>query len=288
MVVAPSGPCNADRVRSGAEIATSWGLSVRYGRHVLGVHQNLSYLSAGDRTRADDFSAAWCHPDVSAVWAARGGYGAQRMVDLIDFDALRAAGPKHFIGFSDTTALHARIGRELGQVTVHGPVMGSLAQLTDPPSARQMLRLIMERPVPGMPLCAGRTVVAGTGTGVLIGGNLSLIASDLGIEPAPQQPSILLVEDIDEEGYRVDRMLTQLQRLGWFSHVEGVVIGDFTNPGDADLLQRVVADRLAGLGIPLVSGVQVGHGDRNLALPLGAAVRLQADGYSGRGVLLLG
>ena len=99
------------------------------GRHVLGRHDDLPYLSAPDQARADDLVAAWCDPAVDAVWAARGGYGAQRMVDLIDFDRLRAAGPKPFVGFSDVTALHGRIGRELGQVTVHGPVVGSLAQL---------------------------------------------------------------------------------------------------------------------------------------------------------------
>lgn len=91
-VVAPSGPCDADRTRAGAEVLQSCRLDVRYGRHALGRHERLSYLSADDRTRADDFTAAWTDPDTAAVWAARGGYGAQRMVDLIDYDALRAAG----------------------------------------------------------------------------------------------------------------------------------------------------------------------------------------------------
>ena len=99
--------------------------------------------------------AAWTDPDTAAVWAARGGYGAQRMVDLLDFDLLRAAGPKHLVGFSDITALHSRLGRELGQVTVHGPVAGSVEQLSDETTGRSLRQLIMDRPEPGSELVSG-------------------------------------------------------------------------------------------------------------------------------------
>ena len=108
-------------------------------------HDHLGYLAGDDRLRAADFVAAWTDPDTAAVWAARGGYGAQRMVDLLDFDLLRAAGPKHLVGFSDITALHSRLGRELGQVTVHGPVAGSVEQLSDEPTGRSLRQLIMDR-----------------------------------------------------------------------------------------------------------------------------------------------
>lgn len=286
-MVAPSGPCHAERVRAGAAVVESWGLRVRFGRHALGAHDRLGYLSADDRTRADDFAAAWTDPETSAVWAARGGFGAQRMVDLLDFDVLRSAGAKHFVGFSDITALHARIGSELGQVTVHGPVVGSLEQLNDPPSVAGIQALLMASPRAGTELAVGVSVVAGEAVGRLVGGNLSLVASGIGVEPAPTVPSIVVLEDIDEEAYRVDRMLTQLHRSGWFAHVVGVVLGDFTDSGDTDLLERLVADRLGELGVPVVSGVPVGHGPRNVALPLGAQVRLVAGEPSGRGVLTL-
>jgi muramoyltetrapeptide carboxypeptidase len=285
-IVTPSGPCDADRVRRGAEILQSWGLSVRYGRHALGSHDQLGYLSADDATRAADFEAAWCDPATAAVWASRGGYGAQRMLDRIHFDALRAAGPKHFVGFSDITALHARIGRELNQVTIHGPVVGSLEQLQDRPTVAQLQQLIMSRPRDWQ-LLTGDTVVAGSGVGVLAGGNLSLTATGVGVEPAPDEPTIVILEDIDEEGYRVDRMLTQLLRSGWFDSVVGVIVGDFTASDDLDLVERVVADRLGRFGLPLVRGVPVGHSERNLALPLGAIVRLEADASTGRATLNL-
>ena len=181
-MVAPSGPVDEERVRLGSAVLTSWGYEVRIGRHVLGRHDDLPYLSAPDQTRADDLEAAWCDPTVDAVWAARGGYGAQRMVDLIDFDRLRAAGPKPFVGFSDVTALHGRIGRELGQVTVHGPVVGSLAQLEDPQTVRSLRCLLEQPPESGRMLVCGRPAVPGEAAGRLWGGNLSLLAADVGTE----------------------------------------------------------------------------------------------------------
>ena len=273
-VVAPSGPYDRDRVRQGVNILRSWGLDVHYGDRPAGPDHRLSYISADDQSRADDFVAAWCSPDTLAVWAARGGYGAQRMIDRIDFEALRAAGLKHLIGFSDITALHARIGRELRSVTIHGPVVGSVDQLGDPPSVAALQKLILAPAEPGMLLARGQRVVAGTATGRLWGGNLSLLASDVGIEPPPDEPGILVIEDIREDSYRIDRMLTQLARAGWLDQVVGVVIGQFEGNPTSELLEHVVADRLAGLGVPVVSGLEVGHGERNLALPLGAQVRL--------------
>ena len=109
-VVAPSGPVDPARLRQGADIISSWGLTVRYDSAVLTNHDQLIYLAGDDRLRAADVTAARSDPETAAVWAVRGGYGAQRMVDLIDFDALRMAGPRPLVGFSDVTALHSRIG----------------------------------------------------------------------------------------------------------------------------------------------------------------------------------
>ena len=217
-MVAPSGPVDEERVRLGSAVLASWGFQVRLGAHVLGRHDDLPYLSAPDQTRADDLETAWCDPTVDAVWAARGGYGTQRMVDMIDFDRLRAAGPKPFVGFSDVTALHGRIGRELGQVTVHGPAVGSLSQLRDPETVRALRCLLEEPPESGRVLVRGRAAVRGEAAGRLWGGNLSLLATDVGTEPPPTDPVIMVLEEVRESGYRVDRMLTQLLRAGWVAH----------------------------------------------------------------------
>jgi muramoyltetrapeptide carboxypeptidase len=281
-VIAPSGPLPAERIERGIARLESWGLTVRPGKHLYDSHPVLNYLAGDDHDRATDFMAAWTDPEVSAVWCARGGYGAQRMIDLLDLDALREAGRKHLIGFSDITALHARIGRELEQVTLHGPVATG-SQLDDQPSADGLRSLLFERPGGGDVLLRGDQLVGGRAGGRLIGGNLAMIADDLGVEPAPAEPSIVIMEDVGEEAYRVDRMLTQLRRSGWFDRVTGIVLGDFTETDDRDLLQAVLVDRLADLGVPILHRAPVGHGGRNVAVPLGAAVSLDA----GEGTLRL-
>ncbi len=276
-VVAPSGPVDADQLRRGTEIIGSWGLTVRLGDHALAVHDHLGYLAGHDQARADDFTAAWTDPHSSAVWPARGGYGAQRMIDKIDFDRLRAAGPKQLIGFSDITALHTRIGRELHQVTIHGPGAAAVEQLTDPPTVAALRQLIMAPPEPGLILVAGRAVVPGSAVGRLFGGNLSLLASDVGVEPVPTESVILVLEDVAELSHRIDRLLTQLLRAGWLDQVVGIVVGDLSGERWPELRTPIVVDRLGRLGVPLLVEGSFGHGRRNLALPLGAEARL-SDG----------
>jgi len=253
----------------------------------------LPYLAADDHGRAMDLTAAWSDSEVAAVWAARGGYGAQRMADLVDWPSLRVAGRKPFVGFSDVTALHARLGRELDQVTVHGPVLGSAGQFDDEASVAALRGLLMGRgPGAGTVLVGGRSSVPGVGQGRLVGGNLSLIAADVGVEPPPEVSSIAVFEDIGEDGYRIDRMLTQLLRSRWFDQVRGVVVGEFrpvpgAAPDSSGLAAAVIADRLAALRIPVLADAPVGHGSRNLALPLGAAVTLSCGPVGGTGSLAL-
>jgi muramoyltetrapeptide carboxypeptidase len=291
-VVAPSGPVAPDRLAGGVALLESWGLRVRLQPRVLSTYERLTYLAADDHARAEDFTTAWIDSTVAAVWAARGGYGAQRMVDLVDWPALRRAGRKTFVGFSDITALHSRLGRDLDQVTLHGPVLGSAGQLDDHESVAALRTMIMEPPGPETVLVEGRSAVAGVGHGRLVGGNLSLIAADVGVEPPPEVSAIAVFEDIGEDAYRIDRMLTQLLRSRWFDQVTGVVVGEFSpvagaSPSSSGLAATVIADRLAPLRIPVLTEVAVGHGPRNLALPLGAAVTLEAGPPGTPGTLAL-
>jgi len=162
-------------------------------------------------------------------------------------------------------------------VTVHGPVLGSTGQLEDDASVAALSALIMgDVPGSGTELVRGRSAVPGVGQGRLVGGNLSLVAADVGVEPPPEVSSIAVFEDIGEDAYRIDRMLTQLLRSGWFENSVGVVIG---NLGLAD--DMLALDRLGSHGVPMLTGLEVGHGTRNLALPLGADVRLEIRLASG-------
>lgn len=124
-VVAPSGPIVADRLDRGLDVLRGWDLDPVVAPHVLGAHGTLGYLAADDEDRARDLQDAWCDPSVRAVFAARGGYGAQRMVDLLDWPALRAAAPKPLIGFSDVTVLHEAFAVRAGVSTLHGPALAA-------------------------------------------------------------------------------------------------------------------------------------------------------------------
>lgn len=277
-VVSPAGPVTAARLDAGLAVLESWGLSVSTMRNVRGQHTELGYLSSSDAARVDDFMRAWCDPDVSAVFCARGGYGAQRMVDLLDWQELSTAGPKPLVGFSDITALHQAFAARLGMSTIHGPVVTSLGAGDD--ASRSHLRSTLFTPQEALDLTPApvASLVAGRAEGVLVGGNLALLAASIGTRDSlPAAESIAVLEDVGEEIFRLDRLLTQLLRTGWFDGVRGIAVGQFTECGPSDGVRRLFEDRLAPLGVPMLWGVPTGHGDRNLAFPFGVPAILDAD-----------
>jgi muramoyltetrapeptide carboxypeptidase len=276
VVVAPSGPVPAERLEAGLAVLRSWGLEVEVARHVREVHPRLGYLAADDAARADDLVRAWRDPGVAAVLCARGGYGAQRVSDLLDWPALAAAGPKVLVGFSDVTALHQAFGARLGLSTVHGPVVSSLGA-GDRESQEHLRRLLLE-PEPALVLASGlRALRPGAAEGVLVGGNLALLAAEVGTAGSlPAAGAVAVVEDVAEPPYRLDRLLTQLLRSGWFDDVRGVVVGDLGRT-DPETVRELLLDRLGPLGVPVADGAPFGHEARNLAFPLGVTARLDAD-----------
>ncbi|GAB2744240.1 DUF4031 domain-containing protein [Nocardioides pakistanensis] len=277
-VVAPAGPAPVDRLDAGLAVLRGWGLEVRELPHVRGRDEELDYLAAPDAVRAAELTAAWTAPGVAAVFCARGGYGVQRMVDLLDWPVLAEAGPKVLVGFSDVTALHQAFASRLGVVTLHGPVVTSLGAGDD--ASRDHLRRMLFDPesVHDLSPMSGRVRVGGVADGVLVGGNLALLAAEVGTPTArPAARGIAVLEDVGEDPYRLDRLLTQLLRSGWFDDVRGVAVGRLTGCGSDEASRRVVEDRLAPLGVPLVTDLPFGHADHNLTLPLGVPARLDGD-----------
>ncbi len=224
------------------------------------------YLAGGDAERASDLERAWCDPRVAAVLCARGGYGVQRMLDLVDWSALRAARPGEqapvLVGFSDITALHEAIGVELGVVSLLGPLAAS-ALFLDDLDGREHLRTTLFEPEKAAPL-TGRhatTLVPGTAVGVLAGGTVSLIAAGIGTRSSRHSlaGAILVLEDVDEEGYRLDRILTQLRRSGALDGVAGIAGGTWLRCEGQDVVDDLLLDRLGDLGVPMVNGLDFGH-----------------------------
>lgn len=280
-VVAPSGPVPEERLRTGLDILRGWDLDPFVAPHVLDRHAEFDYLAGTDADRAADFQAAWCDPDVDAVLCARGGYGAQRMVDLLDWAAIRAAGPKVFLGFSDITALHEAFATRVGLVTLHGPMVSAPLDLVTNARAKEHLRATLFEPETVLTIASdtGTALVPGRAQGVVLGGCVSLLAADLGTPHArtSAQGGLLLIEEIGEEAYRLDRILTQLLRGGWLDGVAGIALGSWVDCGPYEGLRAVFADRLGGLGVPVVEHFGFGHCEGALTIPLGVRAELDAD-----------
>ena len=277
-IAAPAGPVTGDRLDAGVAVLESWGLDVRVMNSARGADPRFGYLSADDAARAADLTRAWSDPRVRAVFAARGGYGIQRMVDLLDWRSLAEAGPKVLTGFSDLTALHQAFAARLGLSTVHGPGVASLA--SGDGESREHLRSLLFEPAVGTSLtpAPGLTLVPGRAEGVLVGGNLALLAAEVGTPNSVRATgSIVVLEEVGEPQYRIDRLLTQLLRSGWFDGVRGIVLGDFTDCASPEAVQDLAMDRLAPLGVPMLWGAPFGHEPRNLAFPFGVPATLDAD-----------
>ncbi|MFJ3093071.1 S66 peptidase family protein [Streptomyces hydrogenans] len=279
-VVAPSGPVPGPALAAGLDVLRSWGLDPVVAPHVLDTHPDIGHLAGTDRDRARDLTEAWCDPTVAGVLCARGGYGAQRMVDLLDWTAIRAAGPKVFVGYSDVTALHEALAVRAGFAALHGP-MPAVSVFADDPATRESLRATLFEPetVRVLGLGTARPLVPGRAAGVTLGGCVSLLAADLATPHA--RPSarggLLLLEDVGEEPYRLDRILTQLLRSGWLDGVAGVALGSWAECGPYEEVRAVLADRLGGLGVPVVEELGFGHGPTALTVPLGLPAVLDAD-----------
>lgn len=277
-VVAPSGPVlSASRLAAGLDVLRSWGLEPVLGRHV---HDAVGHLAGADVDRAGDLGAAIRDPSVRAVLAARGGYGALRIAGEVDWGAL-ADDPKIIVGFSDVTLLLLAAWQRASLVTVHGPFVGRLGLQTD--DARAHLRRLLTEPVAlGVLPARGRTVHGGTAEGRLVGGNLATICSTLGTPLATSfDRCVLLLEEVGEAPYRLDRMLTQLRFAGALDGAAGVAVGSLVRcaPGErpSGTAEEVVAERLGDLGVPVVEGFPLGHVDHQLAVPLGVRARLDGD-----------
>ncbi|OLR93816.1 S66 peptidase family protein [Actinokineospora bangkokensis] len=277
-VIAPAGPVTPEQLAEGVAVLESWELDVRVGEHVLDRHPDLPYLAGRDADRAADFRDAWCDPRVAAVFCARGGYGSHRMVDLLDWPALAEAGPKLLVGSSDTTALHTAVGQTLDLVTLFAPMISTRAFDAE---ARRHLHATLFHPEEVTTLIGPATTSTGheRAEGVLVGGNLSLLAAEVGTLDAlpPPDGSILLLEDVDEQPYRIDGMLTHLLRAGWFTGVGGIALGSWQGCGELAEVKAVAQDLLASLGVPVLWELGFGHCPNALTVPLGATAVLDPD-----------
>jgi muramoyltetrapeptide carboxypeptidase len=309
MFVAPAAPVEMPALLEYARSLEKAGYKVVIPK---GINRKSGYLAGSDDERAAELNAAIRDPKVRAIFPLRGGYGLTRILDRLDYAALRRD-PKIITGFSDLTALHLAIARQARVVTFHSPM--SLRELWQPKKEFAFAATSFRRAVfadqykdevgytIALPSDQPRPikVVGGKARGRLLGGNLTLISSTLGtpyaIEP---KGAILFMEDVNEAPYRVDRYLSQLRLAGVLDAVAGVVLGNFTNPPhptlspkddggegrargeakEAKEIERVLREYFAGAKVPVVMNFPVGHVANNATLPHGALVELDGDAVS--------
>jgi len=277
-LISPAGPLSSDEefVRA-EEIVRSLGLVPRIGRYA---RSKRGYLAGTDEERAADFNDAARDPEVRGIFALRGGYGTMRILGAIDYDAL-AANPKVVLGYSDLTALLNAITQRTGLVTFHGPV-AALSKFTENETAWLRRAVMRSEPLGELEAAGANTMLPGSARGPLRGGNLSLVAALAGTPyEIDMSGAVMVIEEIEEAPYRIDRMLTQLRLSGALSRIAGVLVGRCANcdvgedhPYAAMPLAKTLADRLGDLGVPVITDLPVGHEGEQWTLPLGLEARI--------------
>jgi muramoyltetrapeptide carboxypeptidase len=299
MFIAPAGPPKKDEVLRARERIEDRGYNVKMRDDIFDVE---GYLAGTDERRAEELMQAFTDDEVDGILCARGGYGTMRILDRLDFDAIRKH-PKVLLGFSDITALHAALQAKAGLVSFHGPgpasglgseqgptdfTANSLIEAIEAPAARGLA----PNPQPytiEVPDSVAKVASYGKGkaTGRLVGGNLSLISALEGTPYAIDcRGAILLIEDVNEAPYRIDRMLAQLKLAGKLRQIRGAVLGQFTTEfvredklTDDERFDTngVLAQYFQDAGIPVLLNYPIGHHDQNATVPLGAMVEIDAD-----------
>jgi muramoyltetrapeptide carboxypeptidase len=289
-VVAPSGPFDPELFEQGlAVLRDRLGLVPR-ARADVGARRG--YLAGDDARRAEEWLEAATDREARAIWAARGGYGVMRILPRLE-PARLLHPPRWVVGFSDLTAVHAALNGT-GLVTCHGPVVTQLPRVT--PETLDHLEALLfgsaapaaagSPPPPGAGVAGTATVRPGSASGTLFGGSLTLLAHLCGTPWLPRlRGALLFIEDVGEKPYRLDRYLTQLRLSGALDGVRGVCLGQFTDCDDGETRGLdTVRELVRAFGVPSIEGVNAGHEQVNLALPLGSVVTLFAPGPGEAGV----
>jgi len=262
-VIAPASPFNQSEISEGLKLLESFPLKIKQGEHIF---DHLNYLAGSDNDRVSDLHQVFSDPEIKAIFCARGGYGSARLLNNIDFDLIRR-NPKIIVGFSDLTALLLAIYNKSGLITIHGPTLSDLPKNKNWPN---LYKLITTSHRPHIFSTQGKEINKGIARGILLGGNLSTICSLLDTPFLPSfEGVILFLEEKGESPYKLDRMLTQLLLSGRLDRLSALIIGQIGDCGEMEIINSMLKERLGRLTIPVLAGLPVGHGDENIALPLG-------------------
>jgi muramoyltetrapeptide carboxypeptidase len=272
-IVAPASPFDRGKFEKGIEIIASMGFRVKVDHLTT---EESGYLSASDEIRAMQIAQCFADPEIKAVFCARGGYGSIRILDLLDWETI-CTNPKSFVGFSDITTLLTAFYVKCGFAVFHGPMVATLAD-SDEVSMTALAAVLTQPDQYRLALEQCTILKRGVAVGPVIGGNLTSLCHLMGTPYAPKfSTHILFLEDRGETTYRIDRMLTHLKLAGCFDEIVGLVLGSFTDCGEYRDIERLALDCLHQSDIPCVSGLKAGHGEQNLAVPMGMPAILDTE-----------
>ena len=285
LVSPASSPTPRDKIEASVRYLENLGYPVKVGENA---YKNWGYLAGTDEERAEDFNAMIRNPEVKAIFALRGGYGTPRLLPKIAYRAL-ARQPKIISGFSDITALQLAIFRKCRLVTFSGPMLAvEFWKKPDPFTEENFWRLLTSKSAVGElanPIEHRVEVFnEGKGRGVLLGGNLALVSSTIGTPfMPPTKGAVLVLEEVDEYPYRLDRMLAQLRNAGVLNGLNGLLLGQFTNcePKDpakphlsTDFILEEYSEYISG---PVLAGLLYGHVPKKLTIPFGLTAWIDAN-----------
>lgn len=290
-LITPGSFISDDSLQSAIQHVENLGFKVQLGKHI---RAKRGFNAGTDAQRLDDLHAMFMDKNIAGIWCARGGYGCGRILHSIDYQLIKNHA-KVLIGYSDITALLVAIYQKTGLTCFHGPVAASeftdytvehLQQIVIQPAAKFVIKPASDNLKKAEVNFQPKTIIAGKATGKLIGGNVSLLASLVGTDFAPDfKNKIVFLEDIDEKPYRIDRMLTQLRQGTNLKDANGIALGIFKDceaDADADSLTllEMLTDRLGDLNIPVVYGLSFGHIANQITLPIGVEAELNAVDFT--------
>ena len=272
-IVAPAGPYDPESFLRGIHLWEAAGFEVHVPENLLDAR---GYLAGTDGHRADFVNRLFADKTINAIVCARGGYGSLRILQLMDYDVISRS-PKIFVGFSDITALLTVFFDRCGLVTFHGPVVTSLADAGEI-SQQSLWQAVSSDRAPEIQVPEGITVSPGSGSGIIGGGNLNTLCHLVGTPFAPSFANkILFLEDRAEAPYKIDRMLMQMKLADCFHGLAGIVLGSFEDCGPPEDILKIIKDTFADYQVPILAGLDAGHGSHNLTLPMGIEAALDAD-----------
>ncbi|MDA3898664.1 MAG: LD-carboxypeptidase [Desulfobacteraceae bacterium] len=273
-IIAPSSPFDKQKFRDGLVVIEEMGFSVFFPENIF---EQKGYLAGSDAHRADIINSMFADPEIKGIICARGGYGALRILPLMDFNII-ASNPKILIGCSDITVLLNTLYSKCKLVSLHGPMVQSLANASD--QTKQSLQDMLLKDEPLSLRCKKSVVIhPGQASGIMAGGNLTTLCHLMGTPFEPDfSGQILLLEDIGEAPYRIDRMLMQMKLAGCFDRICGIIIGTFKGCGEPDLIYQIFADIFSKDNFPILAGFDVGHDEPNLTIPFGINASLDTAG----------